>query len=241
MDSKRNKTGTDRTDKTGIVKGFIFILILLSLFSGIVYAKSDLATGSYRSSADIENIDGKAGGTGDGETDNWIDRVDEWTDYRTEKSIYYPCSRCHDRMETNTTVRTLKDAHITVDLKHGGGILWCLQCHNPDDRDTFILYNGKSVGWDNPSRLCGKCHGQIYRDWKDGIHGKRTGSWEDEGGKNVFQCIKCHNPHDPTFKPIEPEAPPDEPAKSPTVGELPILVFLGIVTFLGLVLFAVRR
>jgi len=224
-----------RTDKTKIVSGFIFILILLSLSSGMVYAKSDVTTGSE------ESVDGQAGGGGEGDAGGWFERADGWRDYKIEKSIYYPCTQCHNLLKPNTTIRTLKDAHTTVDLEHGNGTFWCLTCHKADDRDKFTLFEGKTAEFDNPAALCGKCHGQIYNDWKDGIHGKRTGSWETEGEKNVFQCTKCHNPHDPNFKPIVPEAPPDKPAPSPIMSKLPILAILSIITFVGLVLFAARR
>jgi len=40
--------------------------------------------------------------------------------------------------------------------------------------------------------LCGQCHGDKYRDWKVGVHGKRTGMWN--GKKTYYLCVNCHNP-----------------------------------------------
>ena len=31
-----------------------------------------------------------------------------------------------------------------------------------------------------------------YRDWKAGVHGKRTGEWD--GRKDYLLCVNCHNP-----------------------------------------------
>jgi hypothetical protein len=52
----------------------------------------------------------------------------------------------------------------------------------------------------------------LYRDWKAGIHGKRTGYFE--GGQRMYMlCVHCHNPHDPAFRPLKPEPPPHRPYK----------------------------
>lgn len=56
---------------------------------------------------------------------------------------------------------------------------------------------------------CGQCHGTIYRDWKVGIHGKRTGYWN--GDKEYRICLKCHDPHNPKFKQLKPDPPPLRP------------------------------
>ena len=37
-------------------------------------------------------------------------------------------------------------------------------------------------------------------------HGKRAGSWQ--GQRQVYDCIHCHNPHQPALLPREPMAPP---------------------------------
>jgi hypothetical protein len=57
--------------------------------------------------------------------------------------------------------------------------------------------------------LCGQCHGPKLRDWKLGIHGKRTGSWS--GKKHYLLCVHCHDSHAPKFKPLKPMPPPTKP------------------------------
>ena len=68
---------------------------------------------------------------------------------------------------------------------------------------------GERIGFDESYRLCGQCHGDKYRDWKVGVHGKRTGMWNGE--KQYLLCVHCHNPHDPGFKPLQPMPPPVRP------------------------------
>jgi formate-dependent nitrite reductase cytochrome c552 subunit len=58
-------------------------------------------------------------------------------------------------------------------------------------------------------RLCGQCHGDKYRDWRWGVHGKRIGNWD--GQKTYFLCVNCHNPHSPKFKPLKPMPVPTKP------------------------------
>ena len=81
---------------------------------------------------------------------------------------------------------------------------WCLDCHNPDDRDKLRLANGDLVSFEESYYLCGQCHGTIFRDWKAGIHGKRTGEWN--GRKQYRLCVHCHNPHNPKIQTHETHA-----------------------------------
>ena len=84
----------------------------------------------------------------------------------------------------------------SMKLSHGRGAVWCLDCHHATQRNKLIDNFGKPVSFDQPQVLCGKCHGPIYRDWRDGIHGKRIGEWASTGKKRWFVCTECHNPHD---------------------------------------------
>lgn len=102
-----------------------------------------------------------------------------------------------------------------LDLKHGHGAIWCLDCHHPTTRNKLIDNFGNPVSFNEPQKLCGKCHGPIYRDWRDGIHGKRIGEWATTGKKRWFVCTECHNPHDVQqgtrmsgFAQLEPERAP---------------------------------
>ncbi len=123
----------------------------------------------------------------------------------------FPCSDCHDGMDVNPQRRVLEEFHEEIELKnHNEANRWCLDCHNPDDRDVLRLASGKLVSFEESYLLCGQCHGTIFRDWKAGIHGKRTGDWN--GQKLYRLCVQCHNPHQPRFKPIKPLPPPIKPA-----------------------------
>ena len=126
----------------------------------------------------------------------------------SEEGIY-PCSECHADMEVDTTRRELEDFHEDIHLDHGPGDRWCFDCHNPDDRDRLRLANGTLIGFDESYRLCGQCHGTIFRDWREGIHGRRVGYWN--GAKSYLLCAHCHNPHAPRFPEIEPLPPPVRP------------------------------
>ncbi len=121
----------------------------------------------------------------------------------------FPCSECHKGMKPNTKRRVLTEEHTNIVLNHAQGERWCLDCHDTYDRDRLHLVNGQRIRFEESYRLCGQCHGDKYRDWKVGVHGKRTGMWNGE--KQYLLCVNCHNPHDPRFKPLKPMPPPVRP------------------------------
>lgn len=127
---------------------------------------------------------------------------------RARTSENFPCSRCHNYRPTDKNKRKLKLYHTNIILKHAGGQQWCHDCHD-DDKDKLRLQNGQLIGFEKSYYLCGQCHGTIFRDWKAGIHGKRTGMWNGE--KLYRLCVSCHDPHQPRFKPLKPMAPPERP------------------------------
>ena len=122
----------------------------------------------------------------------------------------FPCSDCHGGLPTNRARRPVTD-HEDVRFAHDPEHLWCLDCHNPDDRDKLRLASGQLVEFTESYKLCGQCHGEKLRDWKAGVHGRRTGSWN--GTKQYLLCAHCHNPHSPRFAPIRPEPPPVRPER----------------------------
>ena len=122
----------------------------------------------------------------------------------------FPCSECHADLEVDETRREL-DFHEDIVLKHAEQQRWCLDCHNHTNRDKLRLANGQVIFFEKSYLLCGQCHGTIYRDWKAGVHGKRTGYWN--GRKQYRLCVHCHNPHNPKFKPLEPLPPPIRPGE----------------------------
>ena len=122
----------------------------------------------------------------------------------------FPCSGCHAGMPVNRNRRTLADMHADIVLKHDAEHRWCLDCHDPDDRDQLHLASGERISFEQSYRLCGQCHGEKLRDWTAGVHGRRTGEWN--GHKRYLLCANCHNPHQPRFSPLAPKAAPLRPA-----------------------------
>lgn len=123
----------------------------------------------------------------------------------------FPCSNCHANQKPNRTRRTLTDMHTDIVLKHDEQHRWCLDCHDADNRDTLHLASGEPVPFEESYRLCGQCHGEKLRDWKAGVHGRRTGNWN--GAKGYLLCAHCHNPHQPHFKAIAPKPMPIRPSR----------------------------
>lgn len=120
----------------------------------------------------------------------------------------FPCSECHvaPDLPPNRTRRVLVDAHDDIVLTHDEQHRWCLDCHDADDRDQLHLASGERVPFAQSYTLCGQCHGEKARDWRAGVHGRRTGSWN--GRKEYLLCVHCHDPHAPRFAPIAPEPAP---------------------------------
>jgi hypothetical protein len=124
----------------------------------------------------------------------------------------YPCNMCHNLQKLNTTVRQFKVApppegapHAGV-LRHGKGQMWCLDCHNPKDRQYLRTVTGETLDFDDSPRLCGQCHSARYRDWAFGAHGKRATGWAAE--REIYACTHCHNPHAPLIPMRQASAPP---------------------------------
>ena len=132
------------------------------------------------------------------------------------------CATCHN----GTTVPFPKDkkprligmhqdiVQNSLQLMHGRGAMWCLDCHSATNRNKLNDRRGNEITFSQPQRLCGSCHGEIYIDWREGIHGKRIGDWKTGGKKRWWLCTECHNPHTVQtirFKPINPEPPPPLP------------------------------
>ena len=127
----------------------------------------------------------------------------------------FPCSDCHDpdMLPSNPVRRELRVAHQDIELRHDEQHRWCLDCHDAEDRDQLHLASGELVPFEESYRLCGQCHGDKYRDWRAGVHGRRTGRWD--GQKTYMLCVHCHDSHQPAFAPIEPLPPPLRPVRTP--------------------------
>lgn len=127
--------------------------------------------------------------------------MDRCTSCHEERRKPVTCDTCHEP--------TTKPQHANIVLRHAEKERGCLDCHDVLDRDRLKLANGAPVEFTESFRLCGQCHGTQFRDWKVGLHGKRTGEWN--GRREYRLCVHCHNPHDPAIKPIAPVARPARP------------------------------
>lgn len=132
------------------------------------------------------------------------------------------CATCHD----GKTVPFPKDkkprllamhqdiVEDSLQLKHGRGAMWCLDCHSANNRNKLADRLGNEFSFNQPQKLCGTCHGELIADWRIGIHGKRIGEWAVGGKKRWWVCTECHNPHTVQtrrFNPITPEPAPPIP------------------------------
>ena len=141
---------------------------------------------------------------------------------RGDSLMYMPCSSCHDGVtvpfpngnEPRELTFHQEVFQENLEMTHGRGRIWCLDCHTPTNRETLIGNFGKEISFDKSYELCGRCHGSIYKDWEDGIHGKRIGMWNEQDKKRWWNCTECHDPHSVqvnAFAPLEPEAAPVKP------------------------------
>lgn len=151
---------------------------------------------------------------------NKKDKQNVTTEKKSEKAVEYavdapplsddlfPCTTCHAHRKPNPDRRVLVEWHddISAMFNHDSQNRWCLDCHDLNNRDSLRLASGKLLDFKESYRLCGQCHGEKYRDWKVGVHGKRTGYWN--GKKQYLLCVHCHNPHSPKFQQLKPEPPP---------------------------------
>jgi hypothetical protein len=127
----------------------------------------------------------------------------------TFSSDYFPCNDCHSEILPNPQRRVLVDMHDEIVFDHDSENRWCLACHSETSRDSLVLAGGEMLGFDKSYILCGQCHGPKIRDWKLGIHGKRTGEWN--GQKQYLLCAHCHDPHSPRIKHLSPMPAPRRP------------------------------
>lgn len=124
---------------------------------------------------------------------------------RKDKLAFYPCSQCHEYWKTNPEPRALAPVH-DVGLQHGQGRLWCLVCHDPEDRDQLHTVRDGKVDFNESWRVCGQCHSSRQKDWYFGAHGKRVYDWQGEPER--YNCTHCHNPHRPPVMQRKPQPKP---------------------------------
>ncbi len=126
----------------------------------------------------------------------------------------YNCMECHKLLPAKWHYDRPLNEHQDITLDHGNN-RFCLNCHHPTNRNTFVDYDGTEIAEADVVLLCAKCHGTIYRDWKAGVHGRPNGFWDEAKGiKTKLRCIQCHNPHQPKFQPMKPLAPLQYPPRA---------------------------
>ncbi|NOZ69122.1 MAG: hypothetical protein GXP46_07730 [Deferribacteres bacterium] len=183
-----------------VLSSVVVAILLVAYSSGTVYASS--AHGESSSETVKEEVP----------FDRPVSEIKKYLAPMNELEMF-PCSDCHDEeWETDYTRRKLDEPHNEIPgevVNHDKR--WCLDCHSAKQRDKLRLINGKLVDFNEYYKVCEQCHGNIYRQWKMGIHGKRTGYWNGE--KQYMHCTQCHNPHNPPFKPIKPMPAPRKPLK----------------------------
>ena len=113
----------------------------------------------------------------------------------------FPCMECHkDQKDPKRRELGFHDEQQAI-FDHDAEHRWCLDCHDLENRDVLRLASGAPVPFTESYRLCGQCHGDKYRDWRAGVHGRRVGMWD--GPKTYLLCVSCHNPHSPSFKGVK--------------------------------------
>ena len=124
---------------------------------------------------------------------------------RKDGLFFYPCTQCHSFLEPNPDIRELAAPH-NIKLEHGRGRIWCLSCHNLENRDVLRTLLDEPVDFDAAYLVCGGCHANRQKDWYFGAHGKRVENWQGE--RKLYNCTHCHDPHSPTIKARAPKPPP---------------------------------
>jgi len=124
----------------------------------------------------------------------------------TERELpprWQECHLCHPAKQKEFIHKktTTLIEHKSIRVMHGRFEIMCQHCH---DVNFYNYLRSTEVGpasFENSSGVCQRCHADRYKDWREGIHGKRVGSWNE--GIIQFQCIDCHSPHDVKFKKME--------------------------------------
>lgn len=132
--------------------------------------------------------------------------------------IEFDCYLCHEEGEPpplhfdENHRLIIPDEHSDIVMTHGRHDRNnnCFNCHNELNLLKLQTRDGRELGFEESSSLCGSCHGPTYRDWEAGAHGRTGGYWEaDSGALSRQDCVSCHNPHSPDFPPREPAPGPN--------------------------------
>lgn len=139
----------------------------------------------------------------------------------TRHKMTYSCNECHQNFQTKEEAiqKNLIGEHSGLVLDHGQNNR-CVNCHHPENKEALLAQDGSEIPFSQSQNLCAKCHGPKFREWTKGIHGKLTGFWDStKGSSNKTQCLYCHNPHSPKFKPLQPAPGPSSGKSESTKGK----------------------
>ncbi|MBU0638721.1 MAG: hypothetical protein KKB50_07645 [Planctomycetes bacterium] len=148
----------------------------------------------------------------------------------------YRCNDCHRLFTSPPTAGTGRSLrqHRHIVLKHGLNDN-CFNCHSRKNRDVYISSAGAPIPADQPQLLCAQCHGPVYRDWLQGVHGRSDGYWNKRlGPLERKTCVECHDPHVPPFPPMRPAPGPStlrmgdpafRPSHAPEATANPLLIY----------------
>jgi len=123
------------------------------------------------------------------------------------------CSTCHwnEKLELEYDADfnpIVPDAHkALLQIAHGKNNRNndCFNCHDPMKLNSLVTRDGTHLTFDQSNQLCAGCHGPIYNDWENGVHGRTTGYWNrDLGDIRREECVACHDPHAPAFPQLIP-------------------------------------
>lgn len=121
----------------------------------------------------------------------------------------YRCTDCHRLFESPPETTRQLTQHREIVLQHGLNTR-CFNCHHRENRNAFVDDAGGEIPYDQPQMLCARCHGTVFRDWQQGVHGRTNGYWDSAKGETKrLRCIQCHDPHNPPFASLKPAPAPN--------------------------------
>ncbi len=114
------------------------------------------------------------------------------------------CQDCHQIFDTAEIFTVQPRHHLGIFMDHGMNV-YCINCHDLDNRNLLVADGGQTIPYDQVDRLCARCHGPTFRDWQKGMHGKTMDYWaRDMGEPRRLGCTECHDPHTPAFASVAP-------------------------------------